>query len=60
MSRARELERQVNVKFDQRLYTEVEKISERLDLTVSQIVRRAIREGLKTLKTAKLPGSTTE
>jgi len=52
-----ELERQVNVKFKQRTYAVIEEISERLELSVSQIVRRAVTAGLKEFKNARLPGS---
>lgn len=55
----KELERQVNVKFDQRTYLKVEEISERLDLRVSEIIRRAVVEGLKTFRNVQLPGSPT-
>jgi hypothetical protein len=54
---SRELERQVNVKFDNRPYAKVEEVSERFDLKVSDVVRRCVVEGLKTFDTARLPGS---
>jgi hypothetical protein len=54
---ARELERQVNVKFDHRTYTRIEEVSERLDLRISDVVRRAVTEGLKAFDRARLPGS---
>ena len=54
---SRELERQVNVKFSQRTYQKVEEISERLNLRVSDVVRRAVTEGLRAFDHAKLPGS---
>jgi hypothetical protein len=56
----KELERQVNVKFDQRTYLKVEEISERLDLRVSEIIRRSVIEGLKSFANASLPGSESE
>lgn len=56
---SREFERQVNVKFDQRTYAKVEEISERLDLRVSEIVRRAVTVGLREFDNARLPGSPT-
>jgi hypothetical protein len=56
---SRELERQLNVKFDQRIYAKVEKIGKRLDLRVSEIVRRAVAAGLKEFNDARLPGSET-
>ena len=57
---AKELERQINVKFRPKVYVKAEEISERLDLTVSEIIRRSVIEGLKTFDGVQLPGSESE
>jgi hypothetical protein len=57
---AKELERQINVKFPPKVYVKAEEISERLDLTVSEIIRRSVIEGLKTFDGVQLPGSESE
>jgi hypothetical protein len=50
-------QRQVNVRFDLDLVEKVEAVSERLDLRMSDVVRRAVAEGLKAFDRARLPGS---
>ena len=52
-------QRQVNVRFDRDLVEKVEAVSERLDLRVSDVVRRAVLVGLKAFDDARLPGSPT-
>jgi hypothetical protein len=54
---SQELDRQVNVKFSQAAYEKLEDVSERFRLRLSDVVRRAVAEGLKAFETARLPGS---
>jgi metal-responsive CopG/Arc/MetJ family transcriptional regulator len=55
--KTKELCRQVNIRLPVVDLRALDDISERLDLQRSEIMRRAVREGIKAFRRAMLPGS---